>query len=143
VRKDVKTGMLIGLAIAIAAMAMLMVKKDSGLGVAESGVSLKQIENQSGRPGDNAGPAVVYEQSASIPSGQSTATTASNTSSSAPLVPVKSTRFHIIREGETLSSISKKHYGTTTSARKIFEANRNVLQDPDHLRAGTKLTIPD
>jgi nucleoid-associated protein YgaU len=135
--------MLIGLLLAIAGIALLLVKGDSGMSVPQTGVSLKQIENESGRPGDSAGPAVIYERTVAQPSVQPTATVTGNASSSAPLVPVKATRFHIVREGDTLSSISKKYYGTTSSARKIFEANRSVLKDPDHLRAGTKLTIPD
>jgi nucleoid-associated protein YgaU len=141
VRRDVKTGMFIGLVLAIAGIVLLLVKKDSGMGVPETDVSLKQIENDSGRPGDNAGPAVVFERPAAPTSAQPTAT--NNADPSAQLVPVKATRFHIVRDGDTLSSISKKYYGTTSSARKIFEANRSVLQDPDHLRQGTKLTIPD
>jgi nucleoid-associated protein YgaU len=141
VRKDVKTGMLIGLVLAVAGIALLLAKRDSGLGVSETGISLNQVENENGRSGDNAGPAFVYAQPASPPSGQPTATGSVNSSN--PLVPVKATRFHIVRDGDTLSSVSKKYYGTTSSAKKIFEANRNVLRDPDHLRAGTKLTIPD
>jgi nucleoid-associated protein YgaU len=135
--------MFIGLVLAIAGIALLLVKRDSPVGVSETGVSLKQIENDNDRPGDNAGPAVVYEQPASTPSGQPTSTGTGSDNPSAPLVTVKATRFYIVREGDTLSSISKKYYGNTSSARKIFEANRDVLQNPDHLRAGTKLTIPD
>ena len=135
--------MLIGLLLAIAVIVLLLVKSDSGLSVLQRDVSPKQIENENGRPGDNAGPAVVFEPPASPPSVQPTPTGTDITNPSAPLVPVKATRFYIVREGDTLSSISKKYYGNTSSARKIFEANRNVLQDPDHLRQGTKLTIPD
>lgn len=52
-------------------------------------------------------------------------------------------RFHIVREGETLSAISQKYYGSAGMWRKIFEANRGTLQDADTVKTGTKLIIPD
>jgi acetyl esterase/lipase len=52
-------------------------------------------------------------------------------------------KFHIVREGETLSGISLEYYGSAGKWRKIFEANRGTLKDPDTVRPGTKLIIPD
>lgn len=51
-------------------------------------------------------------------------------------------RFHIIRQGETLSAISQQYYGSAGQWRKIFEANRGTLKDANTLRPGTKLIIP-
>lgn len=52
-------------------------------------------------------------------------------------------RFHIVRRGETLSRISLTYYGSAGQWRKIFEANRQTIEDPDKLTLGQKLIIPD
>ncbi len=52
-------------------------------------------------------------------------------------------RFHIVRQGETLSEISYDYYGSTGKWRKIFEANRGTVKDANTVRSGTKLIIPD
>jgi len=56
---------------------------------------------------------------------------------------MKPPRFHLVRQGETLSEISGKYYGSTGKWRKIFEANRGTVQDANTVRSGTKLVIPD
>lgn len=52
-------------------------------------------------------------------------------------------RFHIVRQGETLSEISYEYYGSAGKWRKIFEANRGTVKNADVVRAGTKLIIPN
>jgi len=52
-------------------------------------------------------------------------------------------RFHIVRQGETLSKISYHYYGSAGKWRKIFEANRGTVKDPHTIRAGTRLVIPE
>lgn len=54
-----------------------------------------------------------------------------------------SQRLHIVREGETLSDISRKYYGSAGKWRKVFEANRGTIKDANAVRSGTKLIIPD
>jgi nucleoid-associated protein YgaU len=49
---------------------------------------------------------------------------------------------HVVQPGETLSDIAKKHYGRAALWRRIHEANRDVIQNPDQVRAGTRLRIP-
>ena len=56
---------------------------------------------------------------------------------------IKTTRFHIVRKGETLSDIAKEYYGRTTEWLKIQHANSEALKDPHSLKPGMKLTIPD
>ena len=53
------------------------------------------------------------------------------------------TRIHIVEQGETLSGISQKYYGTASGWQKIYVANRNILSSPDRLRPGMRLVIPD
>jgi 5'-nucleotidase / UDP-sugar diphosphatase len=53
------------------------------------------------------------------------------------------TRIHVVQKGDTLSSISSKYYGSAKQWRKIVNANRTNLPDPNRLVPGIKLIIPD
>jgi hypothetical protein len=55
----------------------------------------------------------------------------------------KTERFHIVGRNETLSEVARRHYGSARQWRKIYNANRSVIKNPDNLRPGTKLIIPD
>jgi nucleoid-associated protein YgaU len=52
------------------------------------------------------------------------------------------TQWHVVEKGETLSKISKKYYGDPNLYMKIFEANKDVLKNPDLIKIGQKLRIP-
>lgn len=52
-------------------------------------------------------------------------------------------KVHVVEKGDTLSAIAKKYYGKANAYMKIFEANRDVLTDPDKIKPGQKLRIPD
>jgi nucleoid-associated protein YgaU len=56
---------------------------------------------------------------------------------------IKTQRFHIVRQGDTLSAISQKYYGSKSKWRKILHANRSQISDANKLKPGTKLIIPD
>lgn len=49
-----------------------------------------------------------------------------------------------VQPSDTLSSIAATHYGTKSqnAVNAIFDANRSVLVDPDHLKVGMALIIP-
>lgn len=49
---------------------------------------------------------------------------------------------HVVQPGETLGSIAIQYYGSMGSWQRIFEANRNGLQDPDRIQPGMELRIP-
>lgn len=51
-------------------------------------------------------------------------------------------RTHTVRKGETLSHIAQRYYGKAGEYKKIFEANRNQLSDPDKIQEGMTLQIP-
>jgi len=55
---------------------------------------------------------------------------------------VDATQWHVVEKGETLSKISKKYYGDPNLYMKIFEANKDVLKNPDLIKIGQKLRIP-
>jgi nucleoid-associated protein YgaU len=52
-------------------------------------------------------------------------------------------RIHIVEEGQTLSGIAYKYYGSANKWRKIFDANRSRLKDANTLVPGMRLTIPE
>lgn len=60
----------------------------------------------------------------------------------APAPPAEEERWHEVQKGETLSGIAKQYYGKANLYNKIFEANRNILNNPDLIKPGQKLKIP-
>ena len=56
---------------------------------------------------------------------------------------IKAQKFHIVREGETLSKISSQYYGSGGKWQKILEANLNTITDANKIKPGMKLIIPD
>jgi len=50
--------------------------------------------------------------------------------------------YYTIVSGDTLSGIAKKYYGNASEYSKIFEANREVIKDPDKIFVGQKIRIP-
>ena len=49
---------------------------------------------------------------------------------------------HEVVKGDTLSAIAKKYYGKASEYNRIFEANRDILDNPDKIKVGQKLKIP-
>ena len=60
---------------------------------------------------------------------------------SAPELEVK-VEYYVIESGDTLSNIAKQYYGNAMDYPKIFEANREVIKDPDLIYPGQKIRIP-
>lgn len=44
--------------------------------------------------------------------------------------------YYVIESGDSLSIIAKQHYGNAMDYPKIFEANREVIKDPDLIYPG-------
>jgi nucleoid-associated protein YgaU len=57
--------------------------------------------------------------------------------------PIKTTKFHIVRQGETLSAIAQQYYGSPNNWRKILIRNEKAVKDANKIAPGTKLIIPD
>lgn len=51
-------------------------------------------------------------------------------------------KVHVVVDGDSLTRISFRHYGTTTRWQEIYEANREVLKAENTLRPGQRLRIP-
>jgi len=49
---------------------------------------------------------------------------------------------HKVVSGDTLSKIAKTYYGNANRYMDIFNANKNILTNPDQIKVGQELTIP-
>lgn len=49
---------------------------------------------------------------------------------------------YTVVKGDTLGKISKHFYGEAGKYMQIFNANRNILSNPDLIEVGQELTIP-
>lgn len=51
-------------------------------------------------------------------------------------------QYHVVKAGDSLSKIAELFYGDPKLYPKIFEANRDILSDPNKIRPGQRLRIP-
>ena len=52
------------------------------------------------------------------------------------------TSTYTVQPGDTLSAIAKKHLGNANDYMELFNANRDQLSDPDKIKPGQLLKIP-
>lgn len=57
--------------------------------------------------------------------------------------PKATSRTYTVKSGDTLSGIASKMLGRSSRYREIYEANRNVMRNPNDLRPGMVLRIPE
>jgi nucleoid-associated protein YgaU len=50
--------------------------------------------------------------------------------------------YYVIQKGDTLSAIAKQFLGNAADYPKIFEANREVIKNPNLIYPGQKIRIP-
>ncbi|NNF04782.1 MAG: peptidoglycan-binding protein LysM [Rhodothermales bacterium] len=50
--------------------------------------------------------------------------------------------FYTIESGDSLSKIAKEQYGDAMKWKALFEANREVIEDPDKIYPGQRIRIP-
>ena len=63
-----------------------------------------------------------------------------------PVVPdpvVGAGRTYTVVPGDSLSKIAKHQYGDASKWRKIYEANRDLIKDPDLIHPGQTFKIPE
>ena len=52
-------------------------------------------------------------------------------------------RTYEVQPGDTLGAIAQRFYGRASQYMKIFEANRDILDNPDLIKVGQVLRIPE
>ena len=63
-------------------------------------------------------------------------------SSTAP-PPASSGRTYTVVKGDSLSKIAKQFYGNASQWKKIYEANKDNIKNPDLIYPGQTFKIPD
>ena len=71
-----------------------------------------------------------------------TAPAAAPAAAGAPAAASGATRYYTIKSGDSLSKIAKEMYGDANQYDKIFDANREVIGDPDKIYPGQQIRIP-
>ena len=74
----------------------------------------------------------------------------SSSTASAPAVPTGTTGTtgtssagtYVVVKGDSLSKIAKREYGDAAKWRRIYEANQDIIKDPDLIYPGQTLKIP-
>jgi nucleoid-associated protein YgaU len=67
----------------------------------------------------------------------------SGSSSTAPgPAPSAAEDTYVVVAGDSLSKIAKRLYGDANQWRKIHEANKHLIKNPDLIHPGQKLKIP-
>jgi len=51
-------------------------------------------------------------------------------------------RSYTVKPGDSLSKIAQQVYGNMNDWRKIYDANRDIIQDPDLIHPGQTLRLP-
>jgi uncharacterized protein YidB (DUF937 family) len=67
----------------------------------------------------------------------------SGSSSTAPAPKAAEPRTYTVERGDNLSKIAKRFYGDANKWRRIFDANRDQLDNPDLIHPGQVLKIPE
>lgn len=136
-QKDLKIGLALGLVLVVSALLWLATRP-----------SLAPIARMSQVP-DTAPPKGSFEpayetDSAEVrPQVNSPEAESPNTAKFEQAEKIKTQKFHIVIKGQTLTQISQKYYGSAGNWKKILDANRDKIKDPNKLIPGTKLIIPD
>ena len=53
-----------------------------------------------------------------------------------------SAKTYVVVKGDSLSKIAKREYGDANKWHQIYEANRDIIKDPDLIYPGQELKIP-
>jgi nucleoid-associated protein YgaU len=60
-----------------------------------------------------------------------------------PIAGSGARRTYTVVKGDSLSRIAKREYGDANKWRTIYEANRDLIKDPDLIYPGQLLSVPE
>ena len=63
-------------------------------------------------------------------------------SSSTARTPDDLQRTYVVQKGDSLSHIAKREYGDANKWHEIYEANSDIIKNPDLIYPGQKLRLP-
>jgi nucleoid-associated protein YgaU len=131
--KDFKIGMLVGLVIVMSTGLWLSTRPNLSARATIPGPGNSEAEREE----------VIKQPSfePNIPDGRSVETDIASDKKTAK--DVKEPRYHTVQNGDTLSGISYRYYGSEHKWQKILDANRDVIQNVNNLRLGVRLIIPE
>ncbi len=144
-QKDLKIGMILGLVLVTFTMLWLF----AGSGLSPKAKVLNLRSNRETAPPPEKSGSTSSSEIETVRENSYQLSTADNQSQEPEwkqyrqAEKIKTQRFHIIREGETLSEISRTYYDSARKWQKILDANRDVLEDVSKLKPGTKIIIPE
>ncbi len=92
--------------------------------------------------GNNQGVKAVNADALTVKAQAAPAATAAPEAAAPPAADEEPGEYYTIERGDTLSGIAKRYYGNAMEYKKIFEANREVIKDPDKIYPGQKIFIP-
>jgi uncharacterized protein YidB (DUF937 family) len=120
---------------AIAALLPVLIDKLTPDGAVPTGVEVQQrgraiLRGEAPTAAPAAGAARARADFSDVQAGASTA--------ARPPEPA----IYVVVAGDSLSKIAKRSYGDANQWRRIFEANRDQIKNPDLIRPGQKLRIP-
>lgn len=49
---------------------------------------------------------------------------------------------YVVKAGDTLSHLAERFYGSALKWRRIYEANRKILINPDYIYIGQRIIVP-
>jgi nucleoid-associated protein YgaU len=76
------------------------------------------------------------------PAADATEVAATGTTAAEPAAAAAKSEEYVIKSGDTLSKIAKHYYGDASKYMRIFEANQDVISDPNKIFPGQKIHIP-
>ena len=74
--------------------------------------------------------------------GSSTAPAAPAPAAPEPVATSGSGKTYVVVNGDSLSKIAKREYGDASKWRRIYEANKDLIKDPDLIYPGQELKVP-
>ncbi len=66
----------------------------------------------------------------------------SSSTAPAPAGSAPTMKTYVVQKGDSLSKIAKQEYGNANDWRKIFDANRDIIKNPDLIHPGQTLKLP-